>query len=445
MKKRNLLIIASLFLSLLFVMSCKKNVIGGFEGTTVVAEPKVPVVNKKGAAFSNNAKRWSHKTSELGAHWMYSWGNKLQEEIPENVEYVPMFWGAGSVNQDNLDRIKQLIDEGTVKFVLGFNEPDGVTQANMTVDKAIELWPQLEALGVPLISPATVNPNNDWMKEFMTRADELNLRVDYVGVHHYGGPNVLNFVNKLKDTYNAYGREIWITEFAVADWNATSPDNNVHSEATIISFMNSALAALDDIDWIYRYAWFDGRQAPLFTSALFDEEANITPVGQIYAGNNPNSEIGPGMDTEFVVTVDPDELLINGGFEAGEIVPWQGFKNGVVGSDVTEPLTGNFSGRIQNGDGSLFYVVDVTPEANYILKFSSKWDEVITNTFSAKIRNNGDNSLIFSLPDMPMTDQWEETSYEFTVPAGVEQLKMVFYKAQGFPPFSLDDVSLKLE
>lgn len=430
------------------MVSCKKNVIGDFgESEYSFEKPNTtdPILNKKGAAFSNNAKDWSHKTSDVGAHWMYSWGNTLRDEIPDNVEFVPMFWGAGSVNQDKLDYIQQLINEGTIKYVLGFNEPDGAAQANMTVDQAIALWPQLEELGVPLVSPATVNPNNDWMKEFMTRADELNLRVDYVAVHHYGGPNVLNFINKLKTTYEDYGRPIWVTEFAVADWNATSPDNNTHTEAEVMDFMRDALVAMDDIDWIFRYSWFDGRNAPLFTSALFDDDSNLTPVGEVYAGSNPNTDIGPGTDTNSTPTVDPDELLINGGFEAGSVAPWQGFKNGVVTSATTEPLTGNFCGRIENGDGSLFYVIDVVPEETYILKFHSKWNEEITNTFSARIRNNADNSLIFSLPEMPMTDQWEETSYEFTVPVDITQLKMVFYKAQGFPPFFMDDVSLKVK
>lgn len=431
-------------LALLFMVSCGKNAIGGF-GEPNPTDNTANTTGKKGAAFSNTTLAWSHKTSQLGAHWMYSWGNVVRDEIPENVEFVPMFWGAGSVNQDNIDRIKQLADAGKVKFVLGFNEPDGASQANMTVDEAIALWPRLEEIGVPLVSPATVSPNNDWMKEFMKRADELKLRVDYVAVHHYGGTNVLSFINKLKETYQAYNRPIWVTEFAVADWNATAPDNNKYSEAAVKDFMKEALTALDDIDWVYRYAWFDGKNAPLYTSALFDADANITPLGEFYAGHKPNADIGPGVDTEFEPPADPGELLVNGGFESGQIAPWQGFKNGVVTSATTEPHTGKFCGRIENGDGSLFYVVDVKPDTTYTLRFFSKWNEVVSQSFSGKIRNNVDNALIYSLADMPMTDKWEETVYEFTVPADVNQLKMVFYKAQGFPPFFMDDVSLKVK
>lgn len=426
---------------LLLILSCEKNVIG------IDGDPDNPDtvvgLTKKGVAFTNTSQRWSHKTSQLGAHWMYSWGNALRDEVPQNVEFVPMFWGRGSVTQENIDRIKQLAVEGKVKYVLGFNEPDGAAQANMTVDEAIALWPMLEEIGLPLVSPATVNPNNAWMQEFMRRADEEGLRVDYVAIHHYGGPSVTAFIDKLRETYQAYKRPIWVTEFAVADWNATTPANNRYSEAQVLDFMDAALKAMDEISWVHRYAWFDGRQAPLRPSALYDEDGNITPVGQLYAGHRPNSMIGPGQDTENPPVQNPDELLTNGNFETGQIAPWQGFKNGVVGAATTAPYAGNFCGRIDNGDGSLLYVVDVQPDSTYVLKFFSKWRENITQTFTGTLRNNADNSLLFSLPAMPMTDQWTETIYQFTVPQGVTQLKMSFYKAQGFPPFFMDDVSLK--
>lgn len=436
------LLIAIVAATILF--GCQKNIIGDFEKSTFVDETP-DLENKKGAAFTNRALAWSHRTSDLKAHWMYSWGNTLREEIPENVEFVPMFWGAGSVTQENIDRIKALGESGEVKYVLGFNEPDGAAQANMTVDEAIALWPKLEEIGLPLASPATVNPNNEWMQEFMAKATELDLRIDYIAVHHYGGTNVLAFVNKLKETYEAFGKPIWVTEFAVADWNATAPTNNRYSEAEVADFMKGALEALDDIDWVFRYAWFDGRNAPLYTSALFDDSVRMTTVGQIYADNKPNVIIGPGVDTEFEPVVDPDELLLNGNFEAGQIAPWGGFKNGVVGSATSEPYTGKFSGRIENGDGSLFYVIDVLPDSTYTLKFYSKWRDEVAESLLPRIRDNEGNALLFTLPEVAKTTDWTESTYEFTVPSDVSELKMVWYKANGFPPFFLDDVSLKLK
>lgn len=441
MKKKILLL-----LSLAMMAGCEKNEIGvsGQANNTFSTEP---VLNKRGVCITTSSPRWSHRISELGAHWTYSWGPTLRDEVPENVEFVPMFWGAGSVNANNISYIQGLINEGKVKYVLGFNEPDGVEQANMTVDQALALWPQLEALGVPLVSPATVSPTNAWMKEFMQRADEMGLRIDYIGVHHYGGPNHLSFIGKLKETYELYGkRPIWITEFAVADWTATTPSANRFTQEQVNNFMTESLKALDEIDWIFRYSWFDGRQAPLVTSALYEEDrTTLTPVGLNYANTNRNLIIGPGQDTEFEVLPEEGELILNGGFESGTSAPWGGFKNDAVGPATTAPYEGGFCGRIQNGDGSLLHIVDVEPGEEYTLKFWSKWQQEVTNSFTAAIRNNNGNTLLFPLPNpMPMTTEWTETVFTFTVPADVTQLRLSFYKGQGFPPFFMDNVSLRL-
>ncbi|MFH4969446.1 glycosyl hydrolase [Gaetbulibacter sp. M240] len=446
MKKYISIIIFSILL-----IGCEKNVIGDFGG-----EAAIPVdledgsnqiseeakLKKRGASFTSGSKDWSYKTSDLKAHWMYSWGRLPQEEMPANVEFVPMFWGKGSVNDENLANVKQYIDDGTVKYVLGFNEPDGATQANMSVDEAIALWPKLETLGVPLGSPATVDPLNGWMDEFMRRADELGLRVDFVAVHSYGGPNTLSLINKLKNTYNAYNRPIWITEFAVADWSATSPENNRHSDQQVQDFMTEILPTLDQIDYIHRYCWFpfSGNAPQGTSSALFDEESNLTPLGNIYANHNPNLEIGPGQNTDYVPPVDLGQLIINGGFESGSTDPWGGFKNRISGKT---PKSGAFCGEVENGDGSLFTVAPVEAGKTYVLKFSSRWLETVANSFQPVLRNNDGNALLLRLDPVPLGDSWADTVFEYTVPDGVSELKIVFYKGQGFPPFFLDDVSLK--
>ncbi|MFH6772330.1 glycosyl hydrolase [Gaetbulibacter aestuarii] len=429
----------------ILILGCEKNVIGDFGASELPAETDptaTDAIMKKGVAYTNKAKDWSYKTSDSKAFWMYSWGNDLKEEVPENVEYVPMFWGKGSVTEANLTRIKGLIDEGKVKYVLGFNEPDGANQANMTVDEAIALWPQLETLGVPLGSPATVSPDNSWMQEFMQRADAEGLRVDFVTVHSYGGANVLNFISKLKYAHDNYGgRPVWVTEFAVADWNATTVENNKYSEAQVIEFMQDATTAMNNLEWVHRYAWFDGGGRPaLASSTLFDDESNLTALGQVYAAINPNNDIGPGQDTQYTPPVDENEILVNGNFETGQIAPWGGFKNGIFAADA---YVGNFSGKIENGDGSLFQLAPVEAGKTYILKFASKWrDNLSTNVLKPVIRDN-DAGLLFQLDPVSTTDQWTETSYEFVVPAGTSTLKIVFYKVNGNPPFYLDEVSLQ--
>ena len=439
-----------MFTAFIFMSSCEENVMGGFEEENLGEEPAITAENKKGSAYSYNSERWSHKTSDSKGHWFYHWGNTPREEIPENLEYVPMFWGRGSVNDDNLNNVQQLIAEGRANYVLGFNEPDGVAQANMTVQEAVERWDELESLNVPLGSPATVNPTNDWMQEFMQRAEAENLRIDFVTVHSYGNANPARFINKIKETYDLYGKPIWITEFAVADWSATSAENNRFSVEQVMEFMRVVLPALDQIEYVHRYTWFDGAgRAPLASSALFDEEGNFTALGQFYANHRANNNIGPGTDTEFEPVIDPDNFFINPGFESGQIEPWGGFKNGVLTSEATDPLTGNFVGRIENNDGSIFYELSLEPGETYELKYNTKWSETPESTISAKIRNQDAGEVLFETDELSTSTEWQEGSITFTLPESVgdDTVRIVFYKPQrspALPPLYFDDMSLKV-
>lgn len=449
--KTKLKLMTMLFTAFIFMISCEENEMGGFEAENLGEEPPITAENKKGSAYSYNSEKWSHKTSDSKGYWFYHWGNTPREEIPEGVEYVPMFWGKGSVNDDNLNNVQQLIAEGRVNYVLGFNEPDGLNQANMTVDEAVERWDELESLNVPLGSPATVNPTNDWMQEFMQRAEAENLRIDFVTVHSYGNANPARFINKIKETYDLYGKPIWITEFAVADWSASSIDNNRFSVEQVIEFMKVVLPALDQIEYVHRYTWFDGaNRPPLATSALFDEDGNHTALGQFYANHRANNNIGSGTDTEFEPVVDPDNFFVNPGFESGQKAPWGGFKSGVLSSEATEPLTGNFVGRIQNNDGSLFYELSLVPGVTYELKYNTKWKEAPASTIKGGIRNQTADELLFNTNDFSTSTDWEEGSFTFTIPNSVsddDTVRIVFFKPQRnppLPPLFFDDMSLKV-
>ena len=113
---------------------------------------------KKGACFTlrdNNYVQNMLRVATLRVGWNYSWGGDYVSNQLAYVEFVPMAWGSAS--DAFVTKIKGYVNEGKCKRVLGFNEPDGKEQANMSVEKAIELWPLLESLKIPLGSPAVVD------------------------------------------------------------------------------------------------------------------------------------------------------------------------------------------------------------------------------------------------------------------------------------------------
>ena len=53
-----------------------------------------------------------------------------------------------------------------------------------------------------------------WMRDFIKVADERGYRMDYIGVHWYGGPSPTAFKQRMVEIYKAYGeRPLLITEF----------------------------------------------------------------------------------------------------------------------------------------------------------------------------------------------------------------------------------------
>ena len=279
--------------------------------------------SKKGVAFNvGYESNWQERFVKLNPYWHYSWNWEYKANYPSGVEFVPMIWGTGGLTQEKIDYLNNLASDGTIKNVLTFNEPDLGDQADMTVDEAVALWPLLETLSVPISSPATSAPLNDWMREFMNKAEANNLRIDFVAIHIYHRNVAANFLALIEEVYQAYGKPIWITEFAVRDMDATTSVANKYSEAYVLSFMNQVLTALDELDYVKRYSWFDPnsnnpKYPRLVTSDLISETNELTPLGDFYAmhtlsapkNNLSNINLSPNPASNTIYINEGSELL----------------------------------------------------------------------------------------------------------------------------------------
>ena len=273
---------------------------------TAPIKKSLRLAGKKGICFTLRQKdkvgSWAENIPKIRAikpYWNYSWDTELIEQQPTHIAFMPMVWGAWETDKLNERLNKHVVPKiksGDVHQVLGFNEPDKVDQANMPYQKALEYWPALEALGVPLCSPSCANPLSDlddstqgvrgtWMRDFMNEADKRGYRIDYIGVHWYGGPSPTAFKQRMIDIYKTYGqRPLLITEFALADWGAKAPDQNSISQEDVLTFMQSVLPWMEQQNWIAGYAWFsfETNDPNGSSSALFDGDGNLTASGRFY-------------------------------------------------------------------------------------------------------------------------------------------------------------------
>lgn len=228
-------------------------------------------MSKKGAVLSTSDSQIVSKIKSLNPSWYYTWGATAVLGL-EDLPFTPMCWGANSISKF----------KSPVPTLLGFNEPDGAAQSNLSVQQALSLWPQLDALAGRLGSPAVAGNATafgGWQDAFMAPPT----RADFMCVHWYAPPNSDSFLKLIDGIHTKYQRPIWVTEFAVADWNGKYPGG--YDVNLVSQFMKDACKGLDDRPFVERYTWKtrDVADVHMGTSSLFNPDGSLTALGSLYA------------------------------------------------------------------------------------------------------------------------------------------------------------------
>lgn len=216
----------------------------------------------------------------VGVSWYYDWANYSAvaglPDVPATpgVEYVPMMWGDWE-NETRFDiGGPPSASIGQANVLLGFNEPDGVNQSNVTPARALALWPQLDATGCRLGSPAPAgDPTSQaWLATFMAG----NPRVDFICLHWYVEYNsgYTNLGDFLDHVHGLYGLPIWLTE--VGSLSGSYSDN--------VALMDTVLPIVIARPWVERFSWFALQPGTGFATVnLVDSGGSLTASGTKYA------------------------------------------------------------------------------------------------------------------------------------------------------------------
>jgi hypothetical protein len=216
--------------------------------------------------------------------WYYDWSVEppaVSQGQLSGIEWVPMAWNAPS----NITNFENRIPAGSI-FLLGFNEPNFLSQANMTPAEAAAAWPDLEAVaaakGLKLVSPAVnwcgdcvegvTNDPVDWLDKFFAAC--TGCKVDYIAIHSYapGSEALQNYLNK----FRKYNKPLWITEFA--PWDPPKPDFE-----GVVKYMKEAIPILENDPDVFRYSWFATRVSINPDISLLAADGVLTKLGQLYA------------------------------------------------------------------------------------------------------------------------------------------------------------------
>jgi hypothetical protein len=231
---------------------------------------------------------------ELTTGWAYNYDDNTSASEPAAFDFVPMidtqYW-------EPLGDL-QARDPGWVSnsaapvYLLGFNEPDNPSYISAgtapSTNTAIAMWAPLQALNLPLVSPATQNTEDAWENNFFSLIAANNYRVDYTAAHEYVPPSASSLISDLQSVYNAYGHPVWLTEFSPVDWSNTK----AWSEDDDYNFLAEFMWQAENANWLARYAvfpfsntnpnspWVDNG----FTGSIFlSDGQTLSPYGELYA------------------------------------------------------------------------------------------------------------------------------------------------------------------
>jgi hypothetical protein len=245
---------------------------------------------KRGIAANDDpSTAFASSATSPGISWWYNWA-ATSPGGESRIEYVPMLWGGGSLNQS--------VPKGS-KYLLGFNEPNFKTQANLTAQQAAADWPTVEAkaaaLGIPIVSPGVnfcgsasnssqcsdpaVTDPYTYLKDFFAACQ--GCRVDYIAVHNYNCdlPALRAYLEGNADAggglagFEQFGKPLWLTEFAC---------DTSHSVADQKAYMQAAVPYLESNPNVFRYAWFSAKPIP--NAQLTNSDGTLTDLGTTYVG-----------------------------------------------------------------------------------------------------------------------------------------------------------------
>ncbi|MBN2801906.1 MAG: hypothetical protein JXR91_02310 [Deltaproteobacteria bacterium] len=224
----------------------------------------------------------------LNLSWFYNWmmNEKSADSCGDDSggQFVPMIWGHPKELSETwiTDAVSGLANEG-YPYVLGFNEPDGDKQANLTVAEALPLWPSFDNGAIAAASPAPAGnaAGKTWLEDFMSQVDLS--QVDVVAFHWYGwnagscDADAKGLENHIKWAESLPGNKpLWITEFGCL--NESAPD-----EQTVLNFYKGALEVFSRHPRLVRYAWY-----PWCTNCgLFNDDESLTELGKEFAAAPP--------------------------------------------------------------------------------------------------------------------------------------------------------------
>ena len=369
--------------------------------------------DKRGLGYGHHSEADLAAISE-GVSWWYNWSHSpdlMIQDVYQNygVEFVPMAWNGGFNDQGMRDYIAA---HPEVKYILAFNEPNFIDQANMTPSQAAAEWPRLEAIAnefdLQIVSVAMnfcgncVTENGttyydpiDYFDDFFAVCPDC--QVDAISIHAYMAD--VGGIEWYVDLFKKYNRPIWMTEFSA--WEDTT------TLASQKEFLIHAVDYFENDPDVQRYAWFTGRRNGHPYNGLFDyrQSGILTELGDVYI-NMPVH----GDDVIHAVPglIEAEDYSHMSGVRLELVDDQNGFLN------VSEIEAGDWVEYKLNGSSGAFEL-----NARVASAAGGTINVLVNGVQQATLTVNATGGL----------QNWETTAANVTLTGGANTLRLVFNQA----------------
>jgi len=373
-----------------------------------------------------------------GVSWFYNWGvapgnSNVSASYQDYLDYIPMVWNNG------YDRTKLrnfLSTHPSVKYILGFNEPNFTAQANMGPAKAAAAWPELETIanefGLKIVGPAvnyapggtgSVTENGVNYSDPVKYYDAFfaacpTCKVDYVAIHSYmNDPAALSWY--VDQFVTKYKKPVWLTEFCA--WENNKPLTSGRTEGTAYQ-KNAMVRKVEQLElnpMVAKYAWFIPRTNNEIGFPYMQLLRNVN--------TNPDYEIvGPGVLTELgKIYINMSSFDSAHYFGVNEQIPAKDYMQSFyVNLESSTDPESSIPIQIAGFEGGIFtdYFVDIPSAGQYQLSLRISSKANVNPKFT--ISSNETELTTQEVASTGGIDTWQVRSLPLTLPTGKQTIRI---------------------
>jgi hypothetical protein len=200
--------------------------------------------SKRGLAMIPGGNPTDITKASQAVSWVYNWNSSPPLDMPNGILFVPMQWGSMGIAT-----FSGVVTAQGATTILGFNEPDLGSQANLDPNDAASLWKQyifpLKSAGVRLGAPAISSAPSGagWLTNFLAACTGCG--IDFIPIHWYGigFEDFSSYIEQLHNQFPNYN--FWVTEFA----DVSDDDAGCHIHFPVCAVAQTLELQLSRVSW----------------------------------------------------------------------------------------------------------------------------------------------------------------------------------------------------